>query len=186
MNIRFIATAKKRLKREAQEKRFREDLYYRLSTVTITLPGLIERKEDIKLLADYYLNLEKSQRKSISTKVLAELTNHAWSANVTELRNIMERSYMLTDGKVVESIDLLQSSDFDREIVVEKVASTEYQEVTLFDLEKAHILKTLEHLNGNKTRAAKSLGITVKTLYNKLHSYGIFDEHKTQQTNQQA
>jgi Nif-specific regulatory protein len=181
INVRFIATAKKSLKREVLEKRFREDLYYRLSTVTITLAGLTERKEDIKFLADYYLNLGKSQRKTISTKVLAELTNHNWSANVTELRNIMERSYMLTDGKIVESIDLLQSSEFDREVVVEKVAASEYQEVTLFDLERAHILKTLEHLNGNKTRAAKSLGITVKTLYNKLHSYGIFDEHKTQQ-----
>ncbi len=185
INIRFIATAKKNLRREVTEKRFREDLFYRLSTVTITLPGLIERKEDIKLLADYYLNLGKSQKKSISTKVLAELTNHAWGANVTELRNIMERSYMLTDGKIVEQIDLLQSSDFDREIPVEKASSSEYIEVTLFELEKGHILKTLEHLNGNKTRAAKSLGITVKTLYNKLHSYGIFDEHKTQQNTAQ-
>jgi Nif-specific regulatory protein len=85
----------------------------------------------------------------------------------------MERTYILTDGQYIEAAHL---PEFAVEVKVEKVeAPVKYVEFTLFDLEKKHIIDTLDHLNGNKTRAAKALGITVKTLYNKLHSYGLIE-----------
>jgi Nif-specific regulatory protein len=90
----------------------------------------------------------------------------------------MERTYILTDGQYIEASHL---PEFAQEVKVEKVeAPVKYIEFTLFDLEKKHIIDTLDHLQGNKTRAAKTLGITVKTLYNKLHSYGLIEARDQQ------
>jgi len=184
LNVRFVAASKRPLRDLVAEKKFREDLFYRLSTISITLPSLSERLEDIKILADHFLNLGKREKKYLTNNVMQKLAQHQWVANVLELKSIMERAYMLADGAYIESIDLnivAQETTVIESKGTEAVnLASDQEEITLFDLEKKHIVKVLERLSGNKTKAAKSLGITVKTLYNKLHAYGMFDNKENE------
>jgi Nif-specific regulatory protein len=173
LNIRIIATSKVCLKNLVTEGKFKEELYYRLNTVGLMIPALRHRQDDVKVMAEYFLNSGKSQAKVLTSGAIEKLTSYFWPGNAHELKNIMERTYILTDGQYIEAGHL---PEFPQEIKVEKVeAPAKYVEFTLFDLEKKHIIDTLGHLSGNKTRAAKALGITVKTLYNKLHSYGLIE-----------
>jgi Nif-specific regulatory protein len=173
LNVRMIATSKVSLKQMVESGSFKEDLYYRLNTVALRIPSLRERHDDIKVMAELFLNNGKSEKKILTSGAIEKLTSYFWPGNGHELKNIMERTYILTDGQYIEASHL---PEFAQEVKVEKVeVKPSYQEFTLFDLEKKHIIDTLDHLSGNKTRAAKALGITVKTLYNKLHSYGLID-----------
>ncbi len=178
LNVRIIATSKVPLKGLVESGSFKEDLYYRLNTVSIRIPSLRERHEDIKVMAEFLLNHGKSEKKVLTSAALDKLTSYFWPGNAHELKNIMERTYILTDGQYIEASHL---PEFAQEVKTEAVElKTSYQEFTLFDLEKKHIIDTLDHLAGNKTRAAKALGITVKTLYNKLHSYGLIEAREQQ------
>lgn len=173
LNVRLIATSKVCLKNLVEAGSFKEDLYYRLNTVALKIPALRERHEDIKVMAEFFLNNGKVEKKVLTSAAIEKLSNYFWPGNAHELKNIMERTFILTDGQYIEASHL---PEFAQEVKVEKVeAKPSYQEFTLFDLEKKHIIDTLDHLGGNKTRAAKALGITVKTLYNKLHSYGLIE-----------
>lgn len=173
LNVRMIATSKVELKKLVEEGKFKEELFYRLNTVALRIPSLRDRQEDVKVMAEFFLNHGKSQAKILTSGAIEKLTSYFWPGNAHELKNIMERTYILTDGQYIEAAHL---PEFAVEVKVEKVeAPVKYVEFTLFDLEKKHIIDTLDHLNGNKTRAAKALGITVKTLYNKLHSYGLIE-----------
>lgn len=173
LNVRIIATSKVCLKELVESGSFKEDLYYRLNTVALKIPALRERQEDIKVMAEHFLNHGKNEKKVLTSGAIEKLTNYFWPGNAHELKNIMERTYILTDGQYIEASHL---PEFAQEVKVEKVeVKPTFQEYTLFDLEKKHIIDTLDHLGGNKTRAAKALGITVKTLYNKLHSYGLIE-----------
>ena len=173
LNVRIVATSKIGLKKLVEEGTFKEELYYRINTIALRIPSLRERQDDVKVMAEFFLNLGKTQAKVLTSGAIEKLTSYFWPGNAHELKNVMERTYILTDGQYIEATHL---PDFAQEVKVEKVeAPVEYKEFTLFDLEKKHIVDTLGHLNGNKTRAAKALGITVKTLYNKLHSYGMIE-----------
>jgi len=173
LNVRIIATSKIELKKLVEEGKFKEELFYRINTIALRIPSLRNRQEDVKVMAEFFLNLGKSQPKVLTSGAIEKLTGYFWPGNAHELKNIMERTYILTDGQYIEASHL---PEFAQEVKVEKVeAPVKYVEFTLFDLEKKHIVDTLDHLNGNKTRAAKALGITVKTLYNKLHSYGMIE-----------
>lgn len=173
LNVRIVATSKVSLQSLVEAGSFKEDLFYRLNTIVLKIPSLKERQEDIKVLAEFFLNSGKSQAKILTSAAIEKLSNYFWPGNAHELKNIMERTYILTDGQYIEASHL---PEFAQEVKVEKVeAPVKYSELTLFDLEKKHIIDTLDHLSGNKTRAAKALGITVKTLYNKLHSYGLIE-----------
>lgn len=173
LNVRMVATSKVELKKLVEEGKFKEDLFYRLNTIALRIPSLRDRQEDVKVMAEFFLNHGKSQSKVLTSGAIEKLTSYFWPGNAHELKNIMERTYILTDGQYIEASHL---PEFAQEVKVEKVeAPAKYVEFTLFDLEKKHIIDTLDHLHGNKTRAAKALGITVKTLYNKLHSYGLIE-----------
>ena len=173
LNVRLIATSKVSLKDLVEAGSFKEELFYRLNTVALKIPSLKERHDDIKVMAEFFLNSGKSEKKVLTSGAIEKLTSYFWPGNAHELKNIMERTYILTDGQYIEASHL---PEFAQEVKVEKVeVKASYQEFTLFDLEKKHIIDTLDHLGGNKTRAAKALGITVKTLYNKLHSYGLIE-----------
>lgn len=173
LNVRLIATSKVCLKERVEAGLFKEDLYYRLNTVALKIPSLRERHDDIKVMAEHFLNSGKAEKKVLTSGAIEKLTAYFWPGNAHELKNVMERTYILTDGQYIEAAHL---PEFAVEVKVEKVeVKASYQEFTLFDLEKKHIIDTLDHLSGNKTRAAKALGITVKTLYNKLHSYGLIE-----------
>lgn len=173
LNVRLIAVSKSPLKDMVEAGSFKEDLFYRLNTVAFRIPALKERQDDIKVMAEFFLNSGKSEAKVLTSGAIEKLTSYFWPGNAHELKNIMERTYILTDGQYIEASHL---PEFAQEVKVEKVeAPVKFNESTLFDLEKKHIIDTLDHLGGNKTRAAKALGITVKTLYNKLHSYGLIE-----------
>jgi Nif-specific regulatory protein len=173
LNVRLIVTSHRNLLRMVSEKKFRDDLFYRLATIQIELSPLSKRGEDVKILANHYLNYGKTEKKYLTNNALESLLGHDWEGNILELRNAMERTYVLTEGKYVDEVFI---GHFGQEEQKQKTAAeSTFEPVSLQDIEKKHICKTLEYLAGNKTRAAKSLGITVKTLYNKLHSYNLIE-----------
>jgi len=180
-DVRIIASSQDDITKLVEENKFRNDLFYSLSRVQLSIPSLRERKEDIELFAYHFLNKDKSKddMKSLSPCVLNHLKEYKWPGNLRELQNVIERAYILAESVIVDKGHLSDHICKKEEIVeikVDKFAG--YREVTLEELEKNHICTTLEFLNGNKTKTAKALGITVKTLYNKLHTYGMIGDEK--------
>jgi DNA-binding NtrC family response regulator len=175
LNVRIIAISKEDLSLKVKNGEFKEELYYRLNTMSIKSSDLKDRKEDIKVLAENFINNNRKQddAKILTHGALQKLNEYHWPGNIQELKNLMERSASIVDGRYIDETHLPELKA--QEVVVTRVEAPKFVESTLFDLEKAHIIDTLDHLSGNKTRAAKSLGITVKTLYNKLHSYGLIE-----------
>jgi len=176
-DVRIIASSTKNLKSEVEENLFREDLFYSLNTMIMNIPSLCDRKEDIEVLANFILNNGKeiSKQKSLAPGVVTALTEYQWPGNIREVQNVIERAYILSDGLIIERDHLSENiTNGEVEEVLEESADLQlFSEMTLDELEKKHICRTLDHLEGNKTKTAKMLGITVKTLYNKLHSYGM-------------
>jgi len=175
-NVRLIVATTKDLDECVTEGTFRQDLLFSINTMILKIPSLKERQDDIETLATHFLNLHKKteEQKSLSPGVVNSLRDYNWPGNVRELQNVIERAYILSDGMIVEKDHLADSvteAQTEEDIVEEN--AIQYSEMTLDELEKRHICLTLEHLGGNKTKTAKMLGITVKTLYNKLHSYGM-------------
>ena len=143
----------------------------------IKVPALRDRLDDIELLATKFLNGIRNieEHKTLSPCLVKALKEYPWPGNIRELKNVMEEAYLMADGLVVERIHL-PLSIIDNKLTGEKNKEqpiSSYLGITLGDLEKRHIVDTLEFTQGNKTKTAKILGITVKTLYNKLHSYGM-------------
>ena len=174
-NVKILGATSKDLSQLVESNMFREDLFFALAAITIKVPSLKERKEDIELLANYFLNKDKpcDEHKSLSPSSLQKLIDYAWPGNVRELHNVMERAFILSDGIIIEKDHLSENILRCEEVVQEEAKVVDFKEMTLDALERIHITSTLDHLGGNKTRTAKTLGITVKTLYNKLHSYGM-------------
>ncbi|MEI9920969.1 MAG: sigma-54 dependent transcriptional regulator [Bacteroidota bacterium] len=154
-NVRFITATNRNLETEVKDGRFREDLFYRLSVFVIQLPPLRERKEDISLFAEVF------SHKKIDKDFLNALEKHYWKGNVRELKNVIERCEILSDSDTLTA-DLLPS-DF----------NNDESSLTLDSVEKRHIQKVLKIAAGNKTQAAKLLGIGLTTLYQKIKDYGI-------------
>ncbi len=182
-DVRLISASTKDLMDLVREGKFREDLYFALSTVVLKAPALRDRKEDIEIIANFFLNQNKSKesQKSFSPSAIKALSEFHWTGNVRELQNVVERAFILAEGSVIEKLHLDHNIQTAAEIksapVVTISKPVEFNHITLEELEKTHIMGTLENLGGNKTKTAKVLGITVKTLYNKLHSYGVeFDK----------
>ncbi|MFT3979052.1 MAG: sigma-54 dependent transcriptional regulator [Ferruginibacter sp.] len=174
IDVRIIAATNRDLLKQIAAGNFREDLYYRLAVFQIMLPALRERTADIELLANYFLQLfaSKTNKKdlSISADYLNALQQHSWKGNIRELRNVIERSVILSDDKELNTSTLppeIQHSDF---------ATVKEKTLSAFDMasaEKIHIQKVLNYTNGNKTETAKLLNIALTTLYRKLEEYRI-------------
>ena len=174
VNVRIISATNRDLENEVRTGKFREDLYYRLNTISIKSPALRERKDDITLLIEYFapgtLNL-------LSPECIAALKHYSWPGNIRELQNTIERARILSGGGRIELSDLNPAIRNAKHHQIETLANQAAPiTMPLEELEKVHILRCLGHFEGNKTRAAQSLGITIKTLYNKLHRYGILDK----------
>jgi len=170
VNVRILAATNKDLKNDAAAGKFRSDLYYRLSVFTIILPPLRERKGDISALADYYLN-EFSLKVNRATlrlddKILQLFEKHNWKGNIRELKNVIERLVILSDG------DTLNTSALPVEFFESSPIENSYN---LQDIEKQHIQKVLLHTKGNKTETSRLLGIGLTTLYRKIEEYQIKD-----------
>lgn len=168
VNVRIIAATNKDLKADAATGKFRSDLYYRLSVFTILLPPLRDRKTDLALLAKHYLKefslkINKPQLK-LDDKILGLFDRHNWKGNIRELKNVIERLVILSDG------DRLNASALPPEFFEFIPAENSYN---LQEIEKQHIQKVLIHTKGNKTETSRLLGIGLTTLYRKIEEYGI-------------
>ena len=173
VDVRIVAATNKDLLKAIKAGTFRQDLFYRLSVVPITLPALRERRDDIPLLADYFLKKYNQKRKknvkAISDRAMKALVEYDWPGNVRELENAIERAVVLTENDVVKPSDLLYYG-----LTVETPSrSNAGQTQRLIDIEKEHIAKTLKMFNGHRAKAAEALGIDRKTLSSKLKKYGI-------------
>jgi two-component system response regulator HydG len=176
VDIRVIAATNKDLPKEVREGRFREDLYYRLNVVPITMPPLRERKEDIPPLADHFLAVyrEKNRKplKGISGKALDLLARYDWPGNIRELENFIERAVIMTKEEMITAVDFppqIQRLSGEGE----KGGFAIPYGTSLEAMEKELIIKTLAETGGNRTRASEILGINRRTLQNKLKEYGL-------------
>lgn len=178
VDVRVIAATNRGLEEYVREGGFREDLFYRLNVVSIPMPSLSEHREDIPLLSDAFLRQfsEKNRKplKGFTPEAMNRLVRHSWPGNVRELMNAVESAVVLTRTEYVDVPDLpfvLQNNaDAFCEPELDGIASGE---MTLEAVEKAVILKTLAATGGNKSETARRLGITRKTLHNKLKLYNV-------------
>ena len=178
VDVRVIAATNKDLIQEVESERFREDLYYRLNVVTLNVPLLRQRKEDIPLLAQHFLSMfaekNRKQIKGFTPQAMDQLLKYDWPGNVRELMNAVERAVVLSRSEYLDEQDLpLAIKDA---LSAEEKSPSRYAvpaDLPLEDVEKATILKTLESTDGNKSEAARRLGITRKTLHKKLKKYGM-------------
>jgi two-component system response regulator HydG len=176
VDVRIVAATNKDLLRLAESGRFREDLYYRLNVVGLTLPPLRERKEDIPLLAQQFLQTfsEKNNKtiKGFTPQAMDRLIRHDWPGNVRELMNAVERSIVLSRSEYLGEEDLPLVPLEPKTESCPQAAENMDGDLSLDEIEKAAIMKVLDSSNGNKSEAARRLGITRKTLLKKLREYG--------------
>ena len=173
VDVRIIAATNRDLEKAVEGETFREDLFYRLSVVPITLPALRERRDDIPLLANHFLQKYNKKRgkniRSISEQATKALVGYDWPGNVRELENAIERAVVLSENDVIKPTDLFYYS-----LNVENASKSDAAKAKrLIDVEREHIAKTLKMFNGHRGKAAESLGIDRKTLRAKLEKYGI-------------
>jgi len=169
VDTRIIAATHKDLATEAKSGKFREDLYFRLNVITLSLPPLRDRREDIPVLIGHFLDnfCKNRQKKILLPEAMTVMTQYNWPGNVRELKNTIERLVVMTEGNSLSIEDLPEN------IRMATSTTAEGTEVILSGVEKKHILKVLHEKQGNKTLAAEALGISLKTLYNKLKAYNI-------------
>jgi two-component system response regulator HydG len=177
VDVRVIAATNKDLMREIETRRFRGDLYYRLNVVTLNVPPLRERREDIPLIARHFLTLfAKKNHKSIkgfTPQAMDRLLKYNWPGNVRELMNAIERGVVLSRSEYLgeeEFTLVLQTEPQEKEASAQRIGAAE---PSLESVEKETILKALEMVSGNKSEAARRLGITRRTLHLKLKKYGM-------------
>ncbi|MFH1480672.1 MAG: sigma-54 dependent transcriptional regulator [Pseudomonadota bacterium] len=177
VDARLIAATNKNLLEEIEAGRLREDLFYRLNVVTITIPPLKERREDIPLLAQHFLKIftDKNRKtvKGFTPQAMDRLVKHDWPGNVRELMNAVERGVVLSRSEYlhVEDLPLIPLDESsDKEPSMKEIIPTD---MPLDEVEKVAILRMLELTGGNKSEAARRLGITRRTLHKKLKKYDV-------------
>ena len=176
VDTRVIAATNKILEEEIAAGRFREDLYYRLKVVTLDVPPLRERREDIPYLADFFLKqyADKNHRliQGFTPRATDLLMRYDWPGNVRELENIIERAVIMSRGEMITPLEFPNDiQELDEELKDSQISLTPGR--SLKEVEKAMILRTLEETGGNRTHAARILGITRRTLQLRLKDYGI-------------
>jgi two-component system response regulator HydG len=179
IDVRIIAATNRDLEQEIRRGTFRSDLYYRLNVITMHLPPLRDRMDDIPLLAEYFLAGLSAKRTNgsagkplqLSPDGLIALQRYDWPGNVRELENALERAAILSRGDVIEAAALPgRTQDPEAQPLVSDKAPTN---PTLELIERAYILWVLDSEGGNKAKAAEVLGIDPSTLYRKLNRYGV-------------
>jgi len=172
VDVRFIATTNRNIEEQVKEGKFREDLYYRLNVIPLLLPPLSARKDDIPLLAEYfiekYCKMDNRSVKGLTEEAMTSLMQMPWKGNVREFENIIERAVLMCRGDLVDQESLF--------IIGGRGPSAEpgYSSnpaLPLKEVEKNVIFCALDQTNGNRTHAADILGISVRTLRNKLNEY---------------
>lgn len=172
VDVRVVATSNRNLQEYIAQGKFREDLFYRLNVIPIHIPPLREHPEDISLLVEHFVDKYNAENKKsvsgVDERALKLLMGYRWPGNVRELENMIERAVVTTRG------DILTDADFPVELAVDGISSVEGSLKVPMSLEEGNkylILKTLEKFNGNKTQAAEALGVSTRTIRNKLAEY---------------
>ncbi|MFZ3115490.1 MAG: sigma-54 dependent transcriptional regulator [Syntrophales bacterium] len=179
IDVRIIATTNAELKQRIGEKTFREDLYYRLNVIPVKIPPLRERSRDIALLVEHFLNkyshINGRQKPELTNDSFDVVKNYPWPGNVRELENVMERAVLVCNSNLITPEHL--SLEYAMGAITAAPAgnaghTAAGEDQTLRDMEKNLIFDTLNKVQGNRTKASKILGISVRTMRNKLHEYG--------------
>ncbi len=184
VDVRIIATTNIDLKAAIEDKKFRADLYYRLNVIPLVIPALRERMDDIPLLADHFLKkysqANETRKPDLSMQAIESLMTHQWPGNVRELENTMERAVLICEDNVIHPGHLFLEGDLSKEphdILSGRHESEKLHmdtaNMTLKEVEKALIYETLSKVDGNKSKASRLLGISVRTMRNKLHEYQL-------------
>jgi DNA-binding NtrC family response regulator len=175
VDIRVIAATNKNLAEAVNSNSFREDLYYRLNVMPLTIPPLRQRIEDIPLLSDFFISeISESMNKkvkSIDKDALTALCSYNWPGNIRELRNVIERAMILCNSEVITISYLLLSGDS-----YKKPPPQAGEMLTLKEVEREHIMRILERFDNNRTKAAEILGIARSTLNEKIKLYNLVDD----------
>ncbi len=173
VDVRIISATNKNLEQLVSEEKFRDDLFYRLNVVSVVVPALRERKEDIETIVNYHLNrfaeIHNKKVSAISKDAMKIIKSYAWPGNIRELMNCIESAVVMNIGETItmESLPPFLSS------VKSAKQPSEQTSDNLFEIEKKAILEALDKTNGNKAEAARVLGIGLRTLYRKLNQYGV-------------
>lgn len=175
VDVRILAATNRDLREEVKARRFREDLYFRLNVITIDVPPLRKRDEDIPLLAAHFMERfsarNRKKLKGFSPQALDAMLRYSWPGNVRELENAVERAVIMSTG------DLITERELPLSLVAEKSGDAEVRDrlsgLSLEELERRAITQTLHDAADNKSEAARRLGITRATLHNKLKRYGL-------------
>lgn len=180
VDVRVIAATNKDLKKGVENKAFREDLYYRLAVVPIVIPPLRQRREDIPLLIDHFIRKYCGQNrlevKRISAKALRLLIDSPWPGNIRELENVIERAVLISPGPEIGPEALFLEQAVGEELPPPLLDATRAAAETV---EKERIVEATQKTKGNRSRAAKLLGISRATLYNKLKRYHLVDQARS-------
>lgn len=173
VDVRVVSATNKNLQNEVKAGRFRDDLLYRLNVVSIRLPDLRERLDDIPLLVENFLS-RKSKTKKLSQAATSVLMKYHWPGNVRELEHVIEGAIAMSQGDVIEPVDLWMNVSLSGSAATPDSSHNGYSEfMTMEEVEKMHIDKVLKHNNWNRVKTAQVLGITPKTLYLKIKRYEI-------------
>jgi two-component system response regulator FlrC len=182
IDVRIIATTNAELKQRIEEKTFREDLYYRLNVIPVKIPPLRERGNDIKLLIEHFLNkyshINEKKKPALTAESWNRMQHYSWPGNVRELENVMERAVLVCTGDLItpEHLALDDGRGVNMSAAAANVSPVVAgEDKTLRGMEKTIIFDTLDKVQGNRTKASKILGISVRTMRNKLHEYGLED-----------
>ncbi len=187
VDVRFIVSTNQDLEKAIIEKRFREDLYYRLNVISINVPPLRKRRDDIPLLANHFLHLYSKENhkkaRSISGNTMDILVNYNWPGNIRELENIIERAVILDTDDLIENDDLPELLVKNAVSLAGASADTDNNGAAslkdaLKEPEKVYILQIMKEVGWNKKKAANKLGVNRTTLYNKLKKYNLLSESK--------
>ena len=172
IDVRVIATTNMDIKKQLKDGKFREDLFYRLNVIPFHLPPLRERKDDIPLLANYFIEkynrIDKRTVKGLTEEAMKTLISMPWKGNVRELENNIERAVLMCKGDFIDTKDLFMN---EKNKETQETKYTFMPTVSLKEMEEKVIFHALDQTNGNRTHAAEILGISVRTLRNKLNEY---------------
>jgi two-component system response regulator HydG len=175
IDVRLVAATNRDLDEEIRRGAFRSDLYYRLNVISLHLPTLRQRADDIPILAEYFLQriseLRREEQKSLSADTLDALVNYGWPGNVRELENALERAVILSPGGQISASSLPErvTARVSEPLIADRAPANPTMEA----VERAYIMWVLQSEGGNKTRTAEVLGIDPSTLYRKLSRYGV-------------
>jgi len=177
-DVRVICATNRNLMEEAEKKNFRKDLLFRLNVITLNIPPLRDRKEDIPLLVEHFLNSKSKSKikKSISDEALKVLIKYDYPGNIRELEHIIERAIIFSENNIIRENEIIIPGKIKKQNLSNDTNEIPEGLTTLEDIEKWYIQKVLYKNKLDRTKTAQQLGISLKTLYNKIKSYNLLKE----------